>query len=360
MPLQALRKHYRQGKSKRSDVSDLLDLTVDTNSLRVSNREGDRREFKARFDNNALWKYAKTMVSFANRDGGVIFFGVTDRPRKLIKDKNQLPDELVFANFLKSHFEPEIRFTLDTKKIAGVELLYVLVENSPNKPIICKKRKIEKNKESGKPDKELLREGAIYYRYSSSTEEIKHPELKNILEKSVQKIFRSMIDNITLLNKVGHDRAAVVDAGELSGDDKKASVYITTETAKNINWIKKGRFSESEDTADKAYYVTREIEIKHGVEVEVNVDPSKTHKITKTALSEAVKINNTYINAILWKLGMLNNDKYHISMPHGKSTLHKFTDQAIEKIIENYPLDSDNRKKDVTSTYYEYKGLQRN
>lgn len=340
-------------------MKDLLDLKIDTKTLKVNSREGDRREFKALFDKNSLWKYCKTMVSFANRDGGILIFGVKDRPRELVGLAGQLPDELVFAHFLKEYFEPEIRFSLDTLSMAKKDLLYVLVEASPSKPVICKKRKIEKSKETGKSDKELLREGAIYYRYSSSTEEIKYPEITKILEERVQKVFHSMVDNITLLNKVGYDRAAIVDAADLSGNDKSTSVYITTETAKNINWIQKGRFSESEDSADKAYYVTREIEIKHGVEVEVPVDPSKTHKITKTALIKSVGINSTYINAVLWKLGMLNNDKYHISIPHGKNTLHKFTEQVIEKIISSYPLDADGRKDNISAIYHEYMDSQR-
>lgn len=341
-------------------MKDLLDLKVDTKTLKVNSREGDRREFKVLFDKNSLWKYCKTMVSFANRDGGIIVFGVKDRPRELVGLRDQFPDELVFAHFLKEYFEPEIRFSLDTLNMAGKDLLYVLVEASPNKPVICKKRKIEKSKETGKSDKELLREGAIYYRYSSSTEEIKYPEITKILEERVQKVFHSMVDNITLLNKVGHDRAAIVDAADLRGNDKTTSVYITTETAKNINWIQKGRFSETEDQSEKAYYVTREIEIKHGVEVEVPTDPSKTHKITKTALSKAVKINSVYINAILLRLGMLNNDKYHIPVSHGKSTLHKFTDAAQNKILESFPLDDPDRKNKIADAYSEYQRSQRN
>lgn len=343
-------------------MKDLLDLKVDTKTLKVNSREGDRREFKVLFDRNALWKYCKTMVSFANRDGGVLVFGVKDRPRELVGLTGNNPDELVFAHFLKEYFEPEIRFTLDTLKIAGKNLFYVLIESSPNKPVICKKRKVEKNKEVGKTDKELLREGAIYYRYSSSTEEIKYPELTKILEEKVQKVFHSMVDNITLLNKVGYDRAAIVDAADLSGNDKTTSVYITTETAKNINWIQKGRFSETEDQSEKAYYVTREIEVKHGVEISnpVPTDPGLTHTLTQTALRQAISLSGNHLDAVLWKLGLLNNPKYHLSGQHGKNKWHKFTEATKDKVLEAYPLDLTGRLNKVKDVVNEYLQSQRN
>lgn len=340
-------------------MNSLLDLTIDARSLRVSNRESERREFKIKFDNDQIWKYSKTMASFANRDGGVIFFGIKDRPRELVGVEGAVPDELVMAHFLKEYFEPEIPFILDTKEFGGKTVLYILVEPSLNKPIICKKKKIQQFREPGKKDKELLREGAIYYRYSSSSEEIKHPELKRILDDQVQKVFRSLVDNITLLNKVGYDKAAIVDAEDLSGDDKAASVYITSETAKNINWIQKGKFSETEDQADKAYYVTREIEIKHGVEIETPVDPGITHTLTKTALKTAISLPVNHVDAVLWKLGLLNNPKYHLSGTHGKNKWHKYTEATKDKILSEFPTDMLSRTGKIRALVDEYQSSQR-
>ncbi len=338
---------------------EFLELTIDLNTARVTNRESEHREFKSIFDTNSIWKYAKTMVSFANKNGGVIFFGIKDNPKEIIGYSENLPDQLVIANFLNEYFEPEIHFSMDTKIYGGKTVLYVLVNPSNIKPVICKKNKTERLIEKGKSDNVLLREGAIYYRYSTSTVEIKFPELSRILEDRVQRVFRSLVDNITLLNKVGHEKAAIVNAEDLSGNDKVTSVYITTETAKNINWIQKGRFSETQDSVDKAYYVTRQIEIKQGVEIEKPVDPSRTHTLTKTALTKEVKINNNYINAVLWKLGILDNETYHMPIQHGKSILHKFTVSAKERILINYPLDMSGRKEKITSVCEEYNGSQR-
>lgn len=337
-------------------MNELLELSVDDKTFRVANRESERREFKSIFDNESLWKYAKSMAAFANRDGGIIFFGIKDSPRELIGMAGNKPNELVFANFLKEYFEPEISFELDTKKYYGKTLLYVLVPPSSSKPIVCKKKKIQQLKEKGKQDKELLREGAIYYRYSSASEEIKYPELRKILDERVQKVFHSLVDKITLINKVGHERAVIVDAAGLSGDNNIATVYITTETAKNMKWISKGRFTETEDEAEKAFYVVKEVEIKHGIEVEkpFPTDPSDTHPFTKTDLSKSVQINSLYLDPILIKLNILNNPEYDFPQKRGKSAWHNFSQRAVDKILSAYPIEMKDRKVIIKKIYQEY------
>ena len=105
-----------------------------------------------------------------------------------------------------------------------------------------------------------------------------------------------------------------------------------------MNWIKQGHFVEDPDDGDNAYYVVRQVEIKHGIEVEKPTDYNKTHPLTKTSLMNAVKINSGYIEAVIWKLG-IDNSKFYVSFPHGKSKIHKFTIEAKTKILELYPLE---------------------
>jgi len=327
-------------------MNDLLNLNIDTKTLRVKNKECSNREFKLQFENDKLWKYAKTMAAFANRDGGIIFFGIKDNPRELVGIEGAQPSDLTISNFINAYFEPEISFELDSEEYEEKTLMYLLVHESPNKPIICKKQKLSKSNKNNQ-DKVLLREGAIYYRYSSASEEIRHPELKEIIDVRSRSIYQSMIDNITLIEKVGYDKAAIVDASELSGNNKATSVYVTTETAKKINWIRKGKFSESDKEGEKAYYVTKEIEVLKGVEIEKPVDPGKTHPLTKTALSNEVSINSAYLDTVLESLNLLNNKKYHLSGKHGKSNRHNFTQETIDIILSKYPLDDSDRNNKI-------------
>ena len=332
----------------------LLELSVDKATKKVSNRESEHREFKLKFENNNLPKFAKTMAAFANRDGGVLFFGVKDKPRELVGIiEAEAPDDVVITNFLKEYFQPEILFESHIIEKHGLKIHALLVKPANRKPIICKKSKAIRT-EQGKPEKEILREGAIYYRYSASTDEIKYADLIFMLDSEREAYFRSMIDNITLLNKVGIDKAAVVDAHELSGNDQAASVYLTNDTAQNLNWIDSGKFVEDENEGGKAYYVVRKVEIKHGVEIQKPVDFANTHPLTKTALSKKVKIDNLYFDAVTWKLGIKDNPTYHIPSHHGLNKIHKYTEASANLILKSFPLDIKNRKDEFKKIHDEY------
>lgn len=339
---------------KPLELNKLIKLKVDRGTKRVSNRESEHREFKLKFVNNNLPKLTRTMSSFANRDGGVLFFGIKDRPRELVGViEQEIPDDVVFTNFLKEYFQPEILFKSKTIELYGKKIHCLIIKSAIQKPVICRKSKSIR-RQQGKPDKEVLREGAIYYRYSASSDEIKYADLRIMLDSEREAFFKSMVDNITLLNKVGMDRAAIVDAQEMSGSDRAASVFLTNNTAQNLNWIDSGRFVEEEDEAKKAYYVVRKVEIKHGVEVPTPTDFAKTHPLTKTALSKSVKINGINFDAITWKLGIKDNPKYHIPSYHGKNKIHKFKEESKDIILQAYPLDMEKRLEAIKKVAEEY------
>jgi hypothetical protein len=334
-------------------ILDLLGLNVNPDTFHVSNHESRTVEFKKYFNSDDIWEYAQTIVAFANCNGGVIFFGISESPRTLVGVKGYEPDESSISNHINGHYEPEVPFELGTKEFYGKKILYILVKKSTKKPIICKKEKFEHSKEKGKTNKQLLREGAIYYRYASTTKEIKCLELKNILDERAKNIFRSFVDKMEIINKVGHDRAVIVDASELSGDNKTATVYMTPETVKHMNWIMKGRFSETQDEAAKAFFVTKTVEIKHGMGFEklVPTDPSKTHRFTKTDLGTHVKITSPYLHYIMQDLDLLNKEEYHFTQKHGKSVLNKFSDKTAECILRAYPFEMEDRQKKIIEVY---------
>jgi len=302
---------------------DLKKLDVDNN--RVVSRECDYREFKENFDHKKIWEYAKIMISFANKKGGIIFYGVQE------------------------YFDPEVDFEVGEIKISEKKLNYILVFSSKNKPIICKKEKRirqEGKKDGGQGSEETaLRLGAIYYRYSSSSTEIKYSELKDIIDQKVKEVFSSLIDNIKLTKEIGYNNVAMIGLEDLKNNNKKVPVYMTKESVKNINWIKKGKFSEDRD-ASKAFYVTHEVKIMNGLKVYHN--PSDDYPIIKKDLLKNTDIHAVYLNKILENVGILKNGKcderYCTKVPHGKNMLYKFNTNAQEKILKEYPLDLPNRK----------------
>lgn len=340
---------------------EILNLSIDKSTLRVKNRESKHCEFKLEYNGKNLPKFAKTMAAFSNRDGGVLFFGIKDRPRELVGIKeSDIPDDVEISNFLSEYFQSEIHFYSKVCEYYGKIVYAIVVSSSERKPVICRKAKTIKQG-VGNTEKVVLREGAIYYRYSASSEEIKFAELRAILDEDRETFFQSMVDNLTLVNQVGYDKAAVVSAEDFSGSNQTASVYLTNNVAKNLNWIEQGNFVEDPSEGSDAYYVVRNVEIKHGVEIPKPTGYSVTHPLTKTELTKRVKIASNHIDGVLWKLGIKNNPVFHFSSYHGKNIFHKFTENTAAKITEKFPIEMEKnaRLQAIKKLNEEYKNAQR-
>ncbi|HHV6060374.1 TPA: AlbA family DNA-binding domain-containing protein [Legionella pneumophila] len=314
-------------------MNNSLILEVDK-QFRIISRESSHREYKEIFDLKKLSQYCKTLVSFANRDGGAIYFGIKDKPHDVI-GINETPDILSFTHFIKDKFEPEINIKASEQIINGKCIYIVEVEKAIKKPIICKKeysKTVQYNKE-----KAHLREGAIYYRYNSSTEEIKCADLKNILDAEVANIFRSLVENITLFQKIGYDKAGIIDLENLPLSNS-TSIYLTKDVAKHLNWIKEGKLVSDPNKGDSAYYVKSEVDLKIGNSITIPTDFCKTHPLTKTALSKAVELSINNLNLVTQTIGIANNSKYHIPTSHGKNAQHKYSESCVDLILQKYPL----------------------
>lgn len=72
-----------------------IKLDIDEH-FRVLNKESSHREYKQNYDPNNLSQYCKTLVSFANRDGGAIYFGIKNSPHDVI-GISESPDLLSFT-----------------------------------------------------------------------------------------------------------------------------------------------------------------------------------------------------------------------------------------------------------------------
>lgn len=316
----------------RFNREDLTNLEIENN--RVISRECDYREFKLNFESQKILEYAKIMASFANKKGGIIFYGVRDSPRDLIGDDQEF-DDVVVGNFLREYFEPEIEFEVGKKVFCKKNLNYILVFPSKNKPVICKKEK-----KQGQKNESLLRPGAIYYRYSSSSTEIKYSELRDIIDKKVKEVFSSLIDNIKLTKEIGHNNVAMMSIEDVQKDNKRVAVYMTKEAVKNANWIKKGEITQDKNCDNKAFFVTHEVEIKKGIGLPSN--PDKTHPLIQKDFCSKVAISPAYIKVVLTNVGIIkngsNDQSYYLSGDNGKNKWHKFSETAVKKVLEKYPI----------------------
>jgi len=146
----------------------------------LKQRESSTIEFKESFNFGNMPKYSKTMAAFANNKGGYILFGIKDSPRKLIgidKDKfDELQQEKI-TDFLIEYFSPEIKWEIGSTEYDGKTIGYIYIYEAENKPVICKK-----NKDN------IIKNGEIYYRYRAQTRNIEYGELREIIDKIIDKI----------------------------------------------------------------------------------------------------------------------------------------------------------------------------
>ena len=111
-------------------------------------------------------------------------------------------------------------------------------------------------------------------------------------------------------------------------------IYISKETARNINWIKKGQFSPASDGSDKAYYVVKTVELR---ETKITSDMeavNKNYPYIKKEVCDKLTIDSLTFDALLWKLGLFNKKGYHQYSKYGKNSTHKCSQQCVEELTE--------------------------
>src|SRR5690606_9816384 len=146
----------------------------------IKKRESFDLEYKQSFQGgDNLIKYAKSLVGMANNKGGQIIFGIQNSPHIPIgidiRKWNEI-DPKKIDRIIREYFSQEIHWSQQILEYDNKEFGQISVLEAESKPIIC-----TKNKDN------LLKEGAIYYRYRAETKEIEYAELKHLLEKEKEK-----------------------------------------------------------------------------------------------------------------------------------------------------------------------------
>ena len=174
-----------------------------TDDLILRRRESTQIEFKKVFD----WAskpfcaaIAKAAASFANRDGGVIIFGVADKPHVLCGIENfESVDDAQIADYFNEHFSPSIDFRRASFTVAGKSIGVLQVIESKHKPVVCIK------------DSPKTYDMDIYCRYSARSSKMKSGDLLVLMQEIRQqeqdkwmKLIRGIaqigLDNVSLLN----------------------------------------------------------------------------------------------------------------------------------------------------------------
>jgi hypothetical protein len=135
--------------------------------------ESNSNEFKqdlpsGRTENS---KIAKAMASFANAQGGYIFFGIDDNRKVKGLSGSKKPSKAwtELSQIVASCFTPAITWQQNIVVLGSVEIGVIHIPESLNKPIIATR------------DCEGIVKGTIYYRYNGLSMPIEPGDLLNLL-----------------------------------------------------------------------------------------------------------------------------------------------------------------------------------
>lgn len=245
------------------DLTDLIDF--DAATLRVRSRESRKLEFKANFQKVQLAAYERTMAAFANAQGGYIIFGVSDKPRLIVgASPADFMDEADITTRLRADFSPELPFESKTYQVGNLTLLAFWVEPAVDRPIICQKTRTKQTRDAqgnNPRDEVAIQEATIYYRYSAQTTPIAYTELRALLDEREERRLKIIMETLKAVERVGYEKVGVVDATSFGDPAKATNLYVSKETAKSLNFIDHGRFTETADEGSPAYLVVGRVSL---------------------------------------------------------------------------------------------------
>lgn len=202
---------------------------------RLLTRESGTIEFKESFNWNSKDKYAKSIVSFANKHSGFLIFGVKNKPRELsgLHSKNfEDIDEATISQYLNSVFSPEVEFEKFAFQIRGKTVGIIRVHPVKQRPIVATKNDGD------------IKEGEIYYRYNAKNEKIKFPELRSLLDQIREGERKQWMELFEKISRIGPGNTALMDmvSGKIEG--KSGTLVIDRKLIQKLKFIQEGKFQE--------------------------------------------------------------------------------------------------------------------
>jgi hypothetical protein len=316
-----------------SVLSDLVQY--DPGNFAVAARESKHREFKQAFVPNDFSDYTKTVAAFANADGGHILFGISDKPRRIVGTP-EIADEAQWADRLREDFDPEIPITTKLYTVGELRVFVVGTEPISHRPVVCKRSRSKRTLgRDGKPrDVEVIREGAIYYRYSGQTRFIGYSELIALISEREARRVKSFMDTLNIIQKVGVDKAGILKMSE-----DTSTIVMTPETARGLSLIDKGRLVQEPGSPD--YVVMGNVDVKSVVhapldEADKNLPTEAAARIrplVHRVYDRQTKITAGHVSRVIKHLGLSDDNLHVIEEPKFQ---RKFITRAGIKAVEDF------------------------
>jgi hypothetical protein len=292
------------------------------------------------------------MVGMANNRGGQIIFGVKNRPHipiGLTNNKFQEFDIAKLNQIISMYFSHEISWELKTLQVEGSKLKQmnlfseflsfgqITVYESKKKPIICKKS-----------FNDVLREGAVYYRYRGETKEVDYEEFDEMLKIEKQKERYLWMQLVNKISEIGPQNILLLDSF-------KGEIHIGNTKVLIDNWLfdKLKTIINNEGTDIDENVALKLIGTISGLPDKNTAIPSDITYPYRTAnLLSELAINQFEFQSLIWKLNIKGNRKYHEAIKMSKNTtVHNYSIAFLKKIkdlIKKYPDFVGNCKEEYT------------
>lgn len=295
--------------------------------LVLKRRETHTIEFKAVFD----WQskefksnIAKSASAFANRDGGLIIFGIENKPHTIVGIENfDEVDDACISVYLNEYFSPSIEFTRHSLIIENKKIGILQIFESQNKPVICIR------------DSSKTYDSDIYYRYSAMSSKIKSGDLIFLMQEGKDRDKNKWINLLSKIATVGVENVALLNSvsGELTSSSN--NTFLIDESI--LGQIKVlDKYSESEEGSPAVRIIGKIESAATVIEKQRNIFEED---IFLAFLTE--KLNSSgmeYVSAIL----RMNSDIYPIYLFLNTANI-EVTDRA--KSIELISTRSKNKAK---------------
>lgn len=174
-------------------------------------KEGYTLEFKGNFDwtNRASRiKYLKSIAAFANNRGGLMVFGVSDSPRKIVGIDNLFIDldDSELGQFMGQYFSPTPEYERREITITNKKIGVLYIHPAENKPVIC-------TKSYG----DVIIESSVYFRYHSRSDKIKAGDLIYLIKQAKEDETKKWMELFSKVSTIGIQHAGIfnVNSGEI-------------------------------------------------------------------------------------------------------------------------------------------------
>jgi len=209
---------------------------ADVNNI-IKRRESYCIEFKSIFDwqtESSRATYCKSLAAFANNNGGALFFGIENKPHKIIGVNNfEDIDDADITNYINEVFTPYIQFERRTFDHKGLTIGILYSAKSKTRPIICTK------------DTSKTNSSDIYFRYSAKTTKIKAGDLIKLIQDVKDEESNKWLKLLDNIGKIGIENTHLLNSqsGEIISDNN--TFLLDEELLKQIKII--DRYSIQED-----------------------------------------------------------------------------------------------------------------